>query len=196
MLPGNWFLWPINTMFNVVFVTVAAVLVLFSALYAWFMLDSVFRAHDLPTSKKAVREIAAIIRLHNPNRKVFVDLGCARGLLAARLKKKFPAMNVRAVDTSAFRIFVARVRAFFMGVFVVWEKRNIFDADVSNTDIVYTYLWYDLMPPLEQKLLGELKKGAIVITNTSSFPNWKPQETYITCSRKPDFEKLFVYLKN
>jgi hypothetical protein len=73
---------------------------------------------------------------------------------------------------------------------------NLFETDLRNADIVYTYLWYDLMPPLEKKLQRELKKGAIVITNTSNFPNWKPVKTYVTCLRVPSFEKLFVYIKN
>ena len=68
--------------------------------------------------------------------------------------------------------------------------------DLQNADVVYTYLWYDLMPSLEKKLKNNLKKGAIVITNTSNFPNWQPKETHITYSKNPEFEKLFVYVKN
>jgi len=54
------------------------------------------------------------------------------------------------------------------------------------------------MPPLEKKLQKELKKGAMVITNTSKFPNWKPVQKIITYSKTsnvPDFETLFVYVK-
>ena len=44
----------------------------------------------------------------------------------------------------------------------------------------------------------ELKSGAVVITNTSKFPTWKPIQTVITypkVSTTPDFETLFIYQK-
>ena len=72
------------------------------------------------------------------------------------------------------------MRAWLFRKEIKFIRNNIFDVDLSNADIVYTYLWYDLMPPLEQKLQKELKSGSIVITNTSNFPTWKPIQTVIT----------------
>jgi alanine-alpha-ketoisovalerate/valine-pyruvate aminotransferase len=68
---------------------------------------------------------------------------------------------------------------------------------LEKADIVYTYLWYDLMPILEKKLEKELKSGAIVITNTSHFAFWQPIEIINTWPniRDSKFEKLFVYKK-
>src|SRR6056297_2158747 len=50
-----------------------------------------------------------------------------------------------------------------------FQKKDIFQSDLRKAKIVYTYLWYDLMPILEKKLLKELPLGAVVITNTSHF---------------------------
>lgn len=161
--------------------------------YIWFLADSAIRAHDLPTTDEARRKVADIIRERAPKGKVLVDLGCARGRFATAMKKEFPAWNVRGVDASGFRLAIAAMRSIVRGVQVRWEKADIFTASVADADVIYTYLWYDTMPPLEKKIWAQAKKGAIVITNTSKFPNWKPVAEYIVHDATPDFEKLFVY---
>lgn len=171
-------------------------LLIFGFLYFLFMVDSL-RGHDLPTSKRAINVVSQIILRHKISGINFYDLGCGRGTLALAIKKKIPLLAVYALDKSALRIFFARLKnIIFFQRKVFFKKANIFKINLGGADIVYTYLWYDRMPPLEQKLIRELKKGAMVITNTSNFPNWKPQETHVTCTGKQDFEKLFVYFKN
>ena len=172
-------------------------LFIFLSLLIVLMVDSIARGHDLPTSRKVSKSIMKIIS-QRKNTGNFYDLGCARGAFAVRIKRKFPALSVRALDNDPIRIFFAKIRAFIFRTDVLFSKKNIFDADLSNADIIYTYLWYDLMPPLEKKLRKELKRGAIVITNTSNFPTWEPIEkiiTYPKASKTPDFETLFVYQK-
>ena len=169
----------------------------FLVLLIILMIDSIARGHDLPTSRRATKSIEKIISEHKTVR-VFYDLGCARGALAMRIQKKFPAIKVRAIDNDPIRIFFARARALVLRRNADFMEKNIFDVDLRDADIVYTYLWYDLMPPLEEKLRKELKPGAIVITNTSKFPAWKPIKKIVTCPKKngtPDFETLFVYQK-
>jgi len=161
------------------------------------MVDSVARGHDLSTSKRATDGIIKIISEHK-NARIFYDLGCARGALAIRIQKKFPAIKVRAIDNDPIRIFFARTRALILRRNIDFIKKNIFDVDLRDADVVYTYLWYDIMPPLQEKLEKELKTGAIVITNTSKFPAWKPIKIIVTYPKKtntPDFETLFVYQK-
>jgi trans-aconitate methyltransferase len=161
------------------------------------MIDSLLRGHDLPTSKRATKSVFEIISQQS-NARNFYDLGCAHGIFSLRIKRRFPTIRVFAIDNDSLRIFFARMRAFLFRTKIDFIRSNIFDVDLSDADIVYTYLWYDLMPPLESKLEKELKSGAIVITNTSKLPNWKPIRTVITYPRTsptPDFETLFIYQK-
>ncbi|MDI6602949.1 MAG: class I SAM-dependent methyltransferase [Patescibacteria group bacterium] len=161
------------------------------------MIDSIVRGHDLPTSPRATKALFKIISEHK-TAKNFYDLGCAHGTLALRIKRKFPTLCVYAIDNNSVRIFFAKIRTFLFRQNIKFLRKDIFDVNLSNADIVYTYLWYDTMPPLEKKLQRELKQGAIVITNTSNFPTWKPIQkivTYHKVSKMPDFETLFVYQK-
>lgn len=161
-------------------------------------LDSLMKGHDLPTSGRATRALADTIQKYKPDAKVFYDLGCARGTLSLRLKKILPRLDISGIDNSAVRIFFAKLKSRIWRRKTNFQKQDIFKTDLRNADVVYTYLWYDLMPILEKKLQKELRQGAVVITNTSHFRDWQPTEktvTYPKVSRTPDFETLFVYVK-
>lgn len=104
-------------------------------------------------------------------------------------------MNIIGIDNDLIRIIISRIKAKFLKQKVAFKKKDLFKEDLKNADIIYSYQWWSLMPKIERKLKRELKKGSIVITNTTYFPNWKPTETYIIYPDKPDFEKLFLYIK-
>ena len=150
------------------------------------MIESLIRGHDLPTDSKTTKLICKIIAEYSPEASNFYDLGCGRGALAIRIKRAFPNLCVYGVDTSSIRIILATLRALLLRADVRFLRKDIFDVNLGNADIVYTYLWYDTMPPLEKKLQKELKKGALVIANTSYFPNWEPIQ---------QIETLFLYRK-
>ena len=167
-------------------------------LFFVFTIDFLIRGCDLPTSKRATKVLVETIKKYKPDAKNFYDLGCAHGTLSLRLKKIFPHLEIYAIDNSAVRIFFATAKSKALGQKINFRKQDIFKTDLRNADLVYIYLWYDLMPILEKKLQKELRRGAVVITNTFHFQDWKPTEKVVTChkaSKTPDFETLFVYIK-
>ena len=168
---------------------------IFVLLFVVLTTDSLFKGHDLPTSKKARNILARIILKHHSHPHNFYDLGCGRGSVVVSIKGSFPSLEVYGVEKNIIRVFFTKLKSMILRRKVKLQYQDMFKVDLKNADVVYTYLWYDLMPILEEKLKKELKKGSIVITNTSNFLNWKPIETYIVHSNKPDFEKMFVYLK-
>lgn len=184
-------------MIIIVFIFLIIILLVF-LFYFIFALDNLIFSHDLPTSKKAILNIVKIIKKHKSNALNFYDLGCGRGRVVLAIKKEIPNLNVYGIDKNIFRIFSSKLKAFFLKRKINFIRENIFNLNLSEADVIYTYLWYDLMPILEKKLQKELKKGAIVITNTSHFPNWMPKEIINTWDNIKDskFEKLFVYEKD
>ncbi len=167
-------------------------------LFIVFIMDSLIMGHDLPTSRRATKALVNTIQKYKPDAKNFYDLGCAHGTLSLRLKKLFPHLEIYGIDNSPIRIFFANLKSKILRHKINFQKQDIFKTDLRNADIVYTYLWYDLMPILEKKLQKELKQGAVVITNTSHFQDWqltKKIVTYPKISKPPDFETLFVYIK-
>lgn len=159
---------------------------IFALLFLVIMIESLLRGHDLPTDSKTTKLICKIISEYSPQANNFYDLGCARGALATRIKKRFPHLLVHGVDNGSIRIVCAKLRALLLQTDIRFLRANIFDVDLGNADIIYTYLWYDTMPLLEKKLQKELKKGALVIANTSHFSKWEPIKK---------IETLFLYRK-
>lgn len=167
-------------------------------LFLIFMLDSLIRGHDLPTSRRATQALVKVVKQYKPAAQNFYDVGCARGALSLAFKKALPNLDIHALDHSPVRIFFAKLKSKILRRKIDFRRQNLFQVDLSQADIVYAYLWHDLMPPLEDKLRRELKPGAMVITNTSHFPTWQPFRKVITrprTSQPPDFETLFVYVK-
>jgi len=186
-----------STLVFIILLISVALLGFFLILLFILGINSLIHGHDLPTSKRATRAVVKIIGTKNDAQN-FYDLGCAHGSFSVRIKKAAPNLLVYAVDNDAVRILFAKISARLFGQKIEFIRKDIFAVDLSKADIVYTYLWYDLMPPLEKKLQQELKSGALVITNTSKFPTWKPIKTVVTypkLSVTPDLETLFVYQK-
>jgi len=183
---------------TIFFVSILIIFLIITLLYFVFMLDILIFAHDLPTSKKAILEVVKIIKKYTPDASNFYDLGCGHGRVVLEIKKEMPNLNVYGIDKNPIRIFFAKIKALILKRKIHFINENIFNIDLSQADILYTYLWYDLMPVLEEKVKKELKKGAIVITNTSHFSNLKPIETIRVHPEIKDenFEKLFVYKIN
>ncbi len=156
-------------------------------------LDAVLRGHDLPTSHEAVRAFADLVHAHHPNARIVYDLGAGRGTFALRLNKIAPALQIRAIDKGPIRIWIARIKARWLRREADFIRGDIFKVDLRDADIVYTYLWYSQMSPLERRLKSVLKPGTLVITNTSYFPVWQPIAMHQTWPQHQDFERLFVY---
>jgi SAM-dependent methyltransferase len=180
-----------------IFIFLILLLILIS--YAVFILDSIILSHDLPTSKKAIYKIKDIILKFSPQASNFYDLGCGRGTVVLGIKKLLPNLEVYGIDKNPLRIFIAKLKAIFLRRKINFIKKNIFDVDLSNAQIIYTYLYYDLMPILEEKIKKESKSGTLIITNTSHFLNWQFIATIDTWDKKDlkdkNFERLFVYKK-
>jgi SAM-dependent methyltransferase len=183
---------------TIFFVSILIIFLIITLLYFVFMLDILIFAHDLPTSKKAILEVVKIIKKYAPDASNFYDLGCGHGRVVLKIKKEMPNLNVYGIDKNPIRIFFAKIKALILKRKIHFINENVFNINLSQADILYTYLWYDLMPVLEEKVKKELKKGAIVITNTSHFSNLKPIETIKVHPEIKDenFEKLFVYKIN
>ena len=160
--------------------------------YVMAVSDSLLGDYDFPTSKPAINKVAEIIQ---PRRGNFYDLGSARGDFLFKLAKLVPSIDYYGLDNSLFRIYVSRLKAFFLNKKITFLHQNIFDADFTKIDTAYIYLEKSLLPKLESKLQAELKAGAMVITNANGFLSWQPETIYITYPKNPEKQKLFVYIK-
>lgn len=147
----------------------------------------------LPTSSAAIKSVFDLMEKHQG--KTFVDLGCGMGKMLAAVKKRFPRMEVEGYENWPTQFILARIILFFSGTKGKIFYKDLFHADLKNADIVYCYLYPELMEKLEKKLEKELNDDVVVISNSFPLPHWKPRETIITNPKKPEYKKIFVYRK-
>lgn len=147
----------------------------------------------LPTSRRTVQSILKI--LGKRKKGTFVDLGCGRGRVLIAVKKKYPEMEVIGYENWLSHFFSAKLLTFLFRVKVKIFFKDLFSANLKETDIVFCYLYPDFMITLEKKLRNDLKKGTLVIVSTFPFPEWQPVKIIVTNQKKPNFEKIFIYEK-
>lgn len=117
---------------------------------------------------------AAMIRLaHITPGSMVYDLGSGDGRLLLLAAGK----GARAVgfEINPFLVFWSTLKAFFSPyrnhVNTIWK--NFWKADISRADVVFVYLLPWRMEALGKKLKEELTPGALVVSNSFIFPNWK-----------------------
>ncbi len=128
----------------------------------------------MPSSAKATRAILDLIPGNAGER--IAELGSGWGGLALAVTRHRPEAHVMAYELSllpwVWSIGVARLMGRQEIEFV---RRDFFDADLGDTDVVLCYLFPGAMERLAERLT-HLKAGSIIISNTFRLPGWQPDE--------------------
>lgn len=104
---------------------------------------------------------------------VFYELGSGDGrvVTAAALK----GAKAIGIEIDKLRVLYS---SFWLKIFRIKNaqiiNRDIFDVDLSDADIVFTYLLERTNEKLEEKLKKELRPGTRVVGVGFPFPNWRP----------------------
>ncbi|HUH66737.1 MAG TPA: class I SAM-dependent methyltransferase [Syntrophales bacterium] len=154
---------------------VIAILVLGKLVFA-FSLVSVF-----PITQGAMFHPSARIRVrtfldHVPMKagELLVDVGCGDGRVLRAASQRY---GVRALgfEVNPIAYTLARIRTLGMeGVDV--RLGNFWKANVADADVVFCYLFPDVMERLAGKLERELRPGTRVVSCNFPFPGWRHRE--------------------
>lgn len=140
-----------------------------------------------PDAVKALIEVADI-----KQGDVLYDLGSGDGrvIIGAGLK----GARAIGVEIDLLRVIYSRFWVFLFRlhphVRVLWK--DIFNVDLSDADIVCTYLLEQTNEKLQKKLATELKEGTRVISVGFKFPGWHPIKTD---PRGTVYGPIYVYQK-
>lgn len=139
----------------------------------------------LPTRKKDVERFLRFADLR-PGQKMY-ELGCGDG----RLLTAAAAAGAHAVgfEVSIPFYIISKLRCLFSKKQCRVFYRNLWNADLSDADIVYFFLMTKAYPRLKEKFIKELKKGTKVITHVWPIESWTP--TYI--DKCPGRSNFYVY---
>ena len=154
-------------------------LILAGSLFALKMTYVLCTALALPATQGALyvstskTRIAAFIEaVPMKNGQMLVDLGCGDGRVLRRASKVY---NVRCVGYEINLLAYIKAQVLSVGLKQVEIRRkNFWLQNLSMADVVFFYLYPDVMQKLSKKLKAELKPGAVVVSGNFALPGFKP----------------------
>ena len=122
---------------------------------------------------------------------VLYDLGCGDGRFLIAAEKRY---GVKAIgfEINPWAFLLSRLRVMVQRAHVAIHFRDFWKADLRDADIIFCYLFPDIMERLREKLSRELKTGVKVISCNFEIPGWKP-EMIMRASHHRDTDPVFVY---
>lgn len=137
-----------------------------------------FAGSDAPYVPTKMDQIKKILRLAGVKKgKRFYELGSGDGRVVIAAAKL--GADAYGIEQSWLRILYSYYKTLNLASHlrcgnVKFYHGNIFSRNYNDADIIYIYLLGKGVKKLEDKLKKELTKGAVIITQTYHFPNWKP----------------------
>ena len=105
---------------------------------------------------------------------LFVDIGCGDGRVLRKVRKRY---GVKAVGYELNLLAYVKAKLWCLGLQNVEVKwRNFWTADLSEVDVVFCYLFPDVMRDLSTKLKSNLKPGAVIVSCNFDLPGFIPEQ--------------------
>lgn len=158
------------------------------------------RVPDVPFVPTTEEAVVAMLKLADVKRTdVVYDLGCGDGRIVVAAAKNFGARGV-GIDIDPARIAEAKANAKKAAVenLVQFEEKDLFQADIHEASVVTLFLLSSVNLKLRPKLLGELKPGTRIVSNTFEMGDWQPDKELTLEQRSDDdgpfSRKLYLWI--
>jgi SAM-dependent methyltransferase len=131
----------------------------------------------LPVTRGAMFHPSARIRVktfldHVPmtGEDLLVDIGCGDGRVLREARRRY-GVRALGIEVNPLIYLLARIRNIGIeGVRV--QMKNFWKMNLGNADVVFCYLFPDVMTSLAEKLAEELRPGTRVISCNFPLPGW------------------------
>jgi len=103
---------------------------------------------------------------------VLMDLGCGDGRVLRSVRNRY---GVRAIGYELNLMAYTKARLLCLGMKGIEIRlQNFWKIDLSEADVIFCYLYPDVLQDLCVKLGKELKPGAVVVSCNFALPQWRP----------------------
>jgi SAM-dependent methyltransferase len=125
-------------------------------------------AFFVSTSKKRISAVLNAVPM--TSNQILIDLGCGDGRVLRMANKKFGIKGI-GYELNPLAFLKAKIMCMFIKN-IRLKYSNFYKEDISNADIVFCYLFPDVMKPVGEKLKAELKEGAYIISCNFKIPHF------------------------
>jgi len=158
-----------------IFIGIAGSMFVLKALYGLsiaLVLPVTRGALYVSTARRRVDAVLAALDLRPGQR--LIDLGCGDGrVLRAAVRRC--AIRAEGYELNPLAYGKARLLCLGKGS-ITLRRQNFWQADLSAADVVFCYLFPDVMASLARKLNRELKTGSTVASCNFPLPGWIPEK--------------------
>ncbi len=156
----------------------------FAVFFFYLCLAFITGAPFVPSTDPASE---AMIRLAHIKKGMTVyDLGSGNGKLLFLAAKR--GGTAKGLEINPFLVLFSNLRSLVSPyrhqVKTYWK--NFWNADLRDADVVFIYLLPWKMELLEKRLQKNMKKGALIVSNSFIFP-------HIPCIRKDEKNHVYVF---
>lgn len=122
---------------------------------------------------------------------VVYDLGCGDGRFLTAAAKRY---NVNGIgfEINPWAYLLSKLRIGLSHPNISIHFQDFWKANLNDADIIFCYLFPDVMERLRDKLSQELRFGTKVISCNFEIPGWTPEKV-ITASNSIHNEPIFIY---
>jgi len=105
---------------------------------------------------------------------LIVDLGCGDARLLSYILKKHRVQAV-GYEVNPYPYIMAKIRSFFKKDLKI-IKKDFFHVSLKKADIIFCYLFPDILKDLALRLKENHKKGALLISFNFPMPGYIPKK--------------------
>ncbi len=156
------------------------------------IIDRLKEAPYLPTPSYVIEEM---LRMAKPKSgELLIDLGCGDGRILILAAKKYKCRcRGYEVDPRLVRLSLKKAKEEGVANLVEVIECDIFEAYISDADIITIYLSPTIMRRIKFKLETEAKEGARIVCHDYPIPGWNPVQIRELPTKGIHIHRLYLY---
>ncbi|MBW1709629.1 MAG: class I SAM-dependent methyltransferase [Deltaproteobacteria bacterium] len=120
----------------------------------------------------------------------FIDIGCGDGRVVRAAHRRYQVRSL-GLEINPLAYLKARVLSFgIKGVRIRWKDFR--KVDISEANVIFCYLFPDVMKNVAEKLETELVSGARVVSCNFPLPGWRPKKVLRPASSRHG-DPIYIY---
>lgn len=162
---------------NIIYIITLILLIIFNIYIYYSLISTRFGKYPpyVPTSKKRkliiLAKISEELKFAKKTKRMF-DAGSGIGDIIIPLAKKFPNHYFFGIEWSFFPYWISKIRSKKLKN-AKFIHGNILSQSFNCADIIYCYIVSNFEKTLSDKLVKEINKDCLIITNGHNFSNMK-----------------------
>jgi hypothetical protein len=142
----------------------------------------------ISTDRQTIRKMLADIKL--PSLPLIYELGCGRARFLKMAEKEFSAASLIGVENLFSLYLINKIKFRLLGSRIKLLKKDFFEFNLENADLIYCYLNNATMAKLGEKFRHECRVGTQIISRSFPIPQFRPEKTLLIKNKKIYFYRI------